>query len=97
MVDKKRLLILFPHSTIDVKDLTTFLEWEPSIREAPLTQRSLSSLKDARAIFEKAYIIQRLKEHNWNISKTAESLQIERSHLHRKIKLLGIEAKEKQL
>ena len=88
----ERLLILFPHSTIDVKDLATFLGWEPSIHEPPLTQRSFSSLKDARAIFEKAYITQRLKEHNWNISKTAESLQIERSHLHRKIKLLGIEA-----
>ena len=87
----ERLLILFPHSTIDVQDLTSFLEWEPSIQQPPLTLRSFSSLKNARALFEKHYITQRLKEHRWNISKTAESLGIERSHLHRKIKLLGIE------
>jgi two-component system nitrogen regulation response regulator NtrX len=86
----ERLLILFPHFTIDVQDLTSFLEWEPSIQQPPLTLRSFSSLKDARALFEKHYITQRLKEHQWNISKTAESLGIERSHLHRKIKLLGI-------
>jgi two-component system nitrogen regulation response regulator NtrX len=90
----ERILILFPHSTIDVQDLTSFLEWAPSIQQSPLTLRSFSSLKDARALFEKHYITQRLKEHQWNVSKTAESLGIERSHLHRKIKLLGIETED---
>ena len=88
----ERLLILLPHSTVDVEDLNTFLEWEPTVQQPSLSWRSFSSLKDARAVFEKAYITQRLKEHHWNISKTAESLGIERSHLHRKIKLLRIEA-----
>jgi two-component system nitrogen regulation response regulator NtrX len=87
----ERLLILFPHSIIDVQELISFLGWKPSIQQSPLTLRSFSSLKDARALFEKHYISQRLKEYQWNISKTAESLGIERSHLHRKIKLLGIE------
>ncbi|TAJ23360.1 MAG: hypothetical protein EPO64_11345, partial [Nitrospirae bacterium] len=32
----------------------------------------------------------KLLEHNWNVSKTAEDLKVERSHLHRKIKLLSI-------
>jgi two-component system nitrogen regulation response regulator NtrX len=36
-------------------------------------------------------ILQRLRENQWNISKTAEDLKIERTHLHRKIKLLGIQ------
>ena len=33
----------------------------------------------------------KLREHHWNISRTAEDLKIERSHLHRKIKLLEVE------
>jgi len=86
----ERLLILLPRSIIDIKDLTSSFGWEPSVQQSPLSLRSFSSLKDARAGFEKAYIAQRLKEHNWNISKTADSLGIERSHLHRKIKVLEI-------
>lgn len=52
------------------------------------------NLKDARQEFEKEFIIRTLKEHDWNISRTAQVLGIERSHLHRKIKSYGIEARE---
>lgn len=90
----ERLLILIPHPAIDLKDLQTFLEWKPSVKPPAPLLRPFSSLKDARSVFEKAYITQRLKEYNWNVSKTAESLAIERSHLHRKIKLLGIKIED---
>jgi len=49
------------------------------------------SLREARSEFERRLILQRLRENQWNISKTAEDLKIERTHLHRKIKLLGIQ------
>jgi two-component system nitrogen regulation response regulator NtrX len=52
------------------------------------------NLKDARTEFEKDFIIQTLEQNDWNISKTAQILGIERSHLHRKIKSYGIEEKE---
>lgn len=48
------------------------------------------TLKEARDAFEKDFITRRLKENNWNISKTAEQLDIERSNLHRKIKAYNI-------
>jgi two-component system, NtrC family, nitrogen regulation response regulator NtrX len=51
---------------------------------------SLSTLKDARESFEKDFITKKLEENNWNISKTAEVLDIERSNLHRKIKAYEI-------
>jgi two-component system nitrogen regulation response regulator NtrX len=50
------------------------------------------NLRDARQEFEKEFILKTLKEQDWNISKTAQVLGIERSHLHRKIKSYGIEA-----
>ena len=57
----------------------------------PLFAQSFDSLRDARNAFEKDYITRKLREHHWNISRTAEDLKIERSHLHRKIKLLDVE------
>ena len=52
------------------------------------------NLRDARQVFEKELILKTLKENDWNISRTAQILGIERSHLHRKIKSYGIETKE---
>jgi len=49
-----------------------------------------SKLKDARDSFEKQFIEKKLRENNWNVSKTAEVLDVERSNLHRKIKTYGI-------
>ena len=59
----------------------------------PFLDDKFDSLREARAVFERYYIIERLKENNWNITRTAEDLKIERSNLHRKMKLLGIEEK----
>jgi two-component system, NtrC family, nitrogen regulation response regulator NtrX len=51
---------------------------------------TFNTLKEARESFEKDFIIRKLEENNWNISKTAEILDIERSNLHRKIKAYDI-------
>ena len=51
---------------------------------------SLKTLKDAREVFERDFILKKLQENGWNISRTAEALQIERSNLHRKIKTYGL-------
>lgn len=54
----------------------------------------INSLREAREEFEKEFIIQKLEENNWDISKTAESIELERSNLHRKIKSYGIDLKK---
>lgn len=53
-----------------------------------------SSFREAREDFEREFLIQKLEEHDWNVSRTAESIEIERSNLHRKIKSYGIELKK---
>ena len=56
-----------------------------------ILEESLQSpLKEARESFEKEYLITQLKKHHGNISKTADFIGMERSALHRKLKLLGI-------
>ena len=47
-------------------------------------------LKEAREEFEKKYLLNQIKKNHGNISKTADQIGMERSALHRKLKLLGI-------
>ncbi|MBD1167294.1 sigma-54-dependent Fis family transcriptional regulator [Pelagibacterales bacterium SAG-MED09] len=55
------------------------------------TENSLSvPLKEAREKFEKEYLTVQLKKFNGNISKTANFVGMERTALHRKLKILGI-------
>jgi two-component system nitrogen regulation response regulator NtrX len=63
----------------------------------PLSQEFLaaSTLKQAKTDFERAYILGKLEENQWNITKTADAIGLERSNLHRKMKLYGIEPKAK--
>jgi two-component system, NtrC family, nitrogen regulation response regulator NtrX len=49
------------------------------------------SLREFREAVERAFITKRLRRMGWNVSRTAESLGIERTHLHKKMKLLGIQ------
>lgn len=51
---------------------------------------AFTTLKDARDAFEREFIRKKLEENAWNVSKTAELLDIERSNLHRKIKAYDI-------
>jgi len=51
----------------------------------------VDTFKEARLEFEKAFISSKLKEFKGNISQTAESIGIERSNLHKKIKTYGLD------
>ncbi len=53
-----------------------------------------STLHQARAAYERDFILKKLDENHGNISRTAETLGLERSHLYRKMKTLGIAVKE---
>ena len=47
-------------------------------------------LREARENFEKEYLVSQIKKFGGNISKTAKFVGMERSALHRKLKLLGV-------
>ncbi|HEY1806676.1 MAG TPA: sigma-54 dependent transcriptional regulator [Terracidiphilus sp.] len=53
-----------------------------------------SSLQQARDAYEREYILKKIEEAHNNISHAAELLGLERSHLYRKMKALGIAARE---
>ena len=53
------------------------------------------SLREAREIFERDYLILQINRFGGNISKTAAFVEMERSALHRKLKSLGINSGQK--
>ena len=64
----------------------------PLDQSAPQTQADFSSsFHTARETFERSYLLYYLNNHDWNISRTAEDIGMERSQLHRKIKSYGLE------
>ncbi len=52
------------------------------------------TLIEAREAYERDYILKKIDEHHGNITRAAESLGLERSHLYRKMKALGVSVKE---
>jgi len=94
----ERLVIMTPGGTITKNHLPDYFGGEVNGREAGGGRLDsvleLSSLREAREEFEKEFIIQKLEEHDWNVSRTAEAIELERSNLHRKIKSYGIDMKK---
>ena len=70
----------------DILNISNKVSSDDSILKKSFT----SPLKEAREYFEKEYLLNQLKKHHGNISKTADFIGMERSALHRKLKSLGI-------
>ena len=83
----ERLVIMAPRDVIGPEDLPPPLR--PKEGPAEDVQRE-RTLKDAREAFERAYIVAELRAHDGNVTRTADTLGIERSHLYRKLKAYGI-------
>ena len=60
----------------------------------PARRGGFSTLHQARAAYERDFILKKLDENHGNVTRTAEVLGLERSHLYRKMKTLGIQVKE---
>jgi two-component system nitrogen regulation response regulator NtrX len=88
----ERLVIMSPDAQITEDHVADSLADQLPVETANRADDSgHRPLREARAEFERQFILGRLRENDWNISKTADELKIERTHLHRKIKLLGIQ------
>jgi two-component system nitrogen regulation response regulator NtrX len=84
----ERLVIMAPRDVIEADDLPAPLRRKERWAEAGAERER--TLREARDGFERAYILAELRACDWNMTRTAERLGIERSHLYRKIKAYGI-------
>ncbi|MDC0395829.1 sigma-54 dependent transcriptional regulator [Candidatus Pelagibacter sp.] len=86
----ERIAILSPDSSDKISNIIKESLKTPDTRNRQ-PENSLSiPLKEARENFEKEYLTIQLKKFNGSISKTANFVGMERSALHRKLKILGI-------
>jgi two-component system, NtrC family, nitrogen regulation response regulator NtrX len=86
----ERLVIVCPQAKIEPHHLPP--ELFRGAAESP--QQPYSTLHEARSAYEREFILRKLQEHRWNMTQTATALGLERSHLYRKMKSLGIAAPE---
>jgi len=88
----ERIVIMNPTTTrFERKHLPPLIYRDGSRR---VSKSEFSTLHQARDAYERDYILKKLDENHGNVSRTAEVLGLERSHLYRKMKTLGIAAKE---
>jgi two-component system nitrogen regulation response regulator NtrX len=95
----ERLVIMTPGAVITTAHIPESIASAESARDTGGETRNgalfgHASLREAREEFEREFILQKLEENDWNISRTAEAIELERSNLHRKIKSYGIDLKK---
>jgi two-component system nitrogen regulation response regulator NtrX len=94
----ERVLILNPKvQRIEKKHLPMLVYRGPKLTESgriSTKSEEFSSLVEAREAYERDFILKKLDEFHGNVSRAAEGLGLERSHLYRKMKALGVGVKE---
>jgi two-component system nitrogen regulation response regulator NtrX len=89
----ERLVIMTPTNEINVPDLPLAIiqKDQRNKSQSMITPDLPTSYREAKEVFEKQFILEKLRENDWNVSRTAEQIGLERSNLHRKIKGYQIE------
>lgn len=89
----QRMLILGKSESIELSEVESALSEQPGQKSGNDLRNFDLPLRDAREKFEKAYLEYQLKQANGSVSKIAQTVGMERTHLYRKLKSLGIEIK----
>ncbi len=90
----ERLIIMTPGDQIDVDDLREVVRVDS--RAAASENSSAGgadkpgTLREFKEVAERAFLVEKLREHGWNISKTAEVIGTPRSNLYKKLEQYGI-------
>ena len=93
----ERMLILNPKvQRIERKHLPmlVYRESRESRERMPGRGEESATLLEAREAYERDFILKKIDECHGNMSRAAEALGLERSHLYRKMKTLGVSVKE---
>jgi len=84
----ERIVIMNPQVRIDVRDIPLSLQAK---REKPAGEKDrFPTLEEARKAYEREYVLRTIEAEGGNMTRAAAALGLERSHLYRKMKALGI-------
>jgi len=81
----ERVVIMASNQRVGVKDLPAFGDTEP-----PASSYRFPSFKEASDAYHREFIQRKLDEADGNVSRAAELMGIDRSHLYRRMRALGI-------
>ncbi|MCD6107074.1 MAG: sigma-54-dependent Fis family transcriptional regulator [Caldisericaceae bacterium] len=82
----EKLTILVDSQKVNTQQIVSLLE----LPKIDFNYKGTKSLSEAKRSFEKQFIINALKQNDWNISKTADAINMHRSLLYRKMEKYGI-------
>jgi two-component system nitrogen regulation response regulator NtrX len=82
----ERLVIMHERQKISADDLPEL----NGKRELPASSFRFPSFKEANDAYQREFILHKLEESDGNVSRAAEAMGVDRSHLYRRMKNLGI-------
>jgi two-component system nitrogen regulation response regulator NtrX len=87
----ERLIIMVPKDQLDASDLRDVLPFDarPTVPDNDLEERP-GTLRHFKETSERTFLVQKLRENSWNISKTAEVIGTPRSNLYKKLEQYNI-------
>ena len=86
----ERLIIMTPGDTLDVDDLRDIVRLESKAAPVDNEKERPGTLREFKESAERAFLVDKLRENSWNISKTAEVIGTPRSNLYKKLEQYGI-------
>jgi two-component system nitrogen regulation response regulator NtrX len=81
----ERLVIMTPGDVIDVSDLPETVRVDATPRAPDNESLQAATLREHKELAERAFLVQKLRETGWNISKTADLIDTPRSNLYKKL------------
>jgi len=90
----QRLLIIGAGTEIDLEEIEQSLGAQQQKFSTGIPLGYDRPLREAREQFEKAYLEYQLRQHGGSVGKVAKIVGLERTHLYRKLRSLGIDPKQ---
>jgi two-component system, NtrC family, nitrogen regulation response regulator NtrX len=93
----ERLVLMSSGNEISLLDVEAILPGAALEQKRPdmdLSLEQLETLKDFKETAEKLFLVQKLKQNNWNIARTASKIKTPRSNLYKKLEQYKIEIKK---
>jgi len=92
----QRLLVMGSTPEIETAEVEAALGAAPAAAMAPVDIGGINfdlPLREAREQFERAYLLRQLQQANGSVGKLAKAVGMERTHLYRKLRDLGVDVK----
>ena len=86
----ERLLILAPGDVVDETDVDLLATGRGQAAGMGAGVLSAETFQDFKDLAERAFILQKLREHDWNVAETARRIDMPRSNLYKKIEKYGL-------